>query len=171
MITSFTGTDLVYNILEAQLVGEIDGESISSYAVSGGRAGSKSSGVVHPLLANNPYATSVKKASDKKKALPGGPIVMGRYSMKTHEKRPNMIRLIPDAANAMKKRDGFLIHGRGARGSDGCIVPTAFHDVLHLCKLVKAREAAGGSAPTLAVVAIGDFRALDTRLDLLARTA
>jgi hypothetical protein len=46
MITSFTGTDLVYNILEAQLVGEIDGEAISSYAVSGGRAGSKLSDVV-----------------------------------------------------------------------------------------------------------------------------
>jgi hypothetical protein len=44
--------------------------------VSGGRAGSKASGVVHPLLANNPYATGVKKANDKKKALPGGPIVM-----------------------------------------------------------------------------------------------
>lgn len=124
MITSFTGTDLVYNILEAQLVGEIDGEAISSYAVSGGRAGSKVSDVVHPLLANNPYATGVKKASDKKKALPGGPIVMGRYSMKTHEKRPNMIRLIPDAANAMKKRDGFLIHGRGSQvGVRSCFLP------------------------------------------------
>jgi hypothetical protein len=171
MMTGYTGTDLVYNILEQQLVGEIDGVSISAYAVSGGRAGSKTVGAVNPFLANNPYATGVKKKGDKNNAPPGGPIVIGRYSLKTHEKKADMIRLLPQAGNHMRGRSGFLIHGRGPRGSDGCIVPTDFHVVLLLYRLVKAREQAGQEAPSLAVVAIGDFRALDIKLDGLRHTA
>ena len=61
MISNITGTDLVYNIVEELLTGSIDGVSITAQAVSGGRAGSKMKGVVNPLLANNPYATGVKK--------------------------------------------------------------------------------------------------------------
>jgi len=171
MITATTGTDLVYNVLEAQLVGRIDGVHVSAYAVSGGRAGSKTAGAVNPLLANNPYATRVKKAGDEKSAPPGGPIVLGTYSLKTHESKPHMIRLIPAEGTAMHGRSGFLIHGRGPRGSDGCIVPTDFHVVQLLHKLVKARESAKKDAPTLAVVAIGDFRSLDIKLDMLNRTA
>ena len=71
----------------------------------------------------------------------------------------------------MKNRGGFLIHGRGPRGSDGCIVPADFHVVQLLYKLVKAREVAGEPAPTSAVVAIGDFRSFDIKLDRLTRTA
>ncbi len=171
MITGYTGTDLIYNILEEQLVGEIDKVSISAYAVSGGRAGSKTRGAVNPLLANNPYATRVKKKGEKQDAPPGGPIVLGRYSLQTHETKANMIRLVPAAGTDMHGRSGFLIHGRGPRGSDGCIVPTDFHLVQLLHKLVKARETAGKAAPTLAVVAIGDFRSLDLKLDQLNRTA
>jgi hypothetical protein len=60
MITGFTGTDLVYNIVEQQFVGEIDSVSINAQAVSGGWAGSTTAGAVNPFLANNPYLTSVK---------------------------------------------------------------------------------------------------------------
>jgi hypothetical protein len=49
----------------------------------------------------------------------------------------------------------MAIHGRGARGSDGCIVPTDFHMMLRLCQLVrKHREVTGGDV-ILEVVAIG----------------
>jgi hypothetical protein len=157
-------SDLVYNIVEQSLVGNVDGKWINARAVSGGRAGSKTHGVVEFMRANNPYATGVKKSS----TVAGGPLPMVTYYLKTHESRPSWIRLIPLANNAaMRGRDGFAIHGRGKRGSDGCIVPTDFNVVQLLYKLVKAREDAGKPAPTLAVVAIGDLE----RFDRLNRTA
>ena len=116
MLTNFTSTDLVYNIVEELLSGSIDGTFISAYAVSGGRAGSKMKGVVNFVLANNPYATGVKKTN----AIPGGPLIMGKYQLKTHESKTDQIRLVPDAGNDMHGRSAFLIHGRGKRGSDGC---------------------------------------------------
>ena len=99
---------------------------------------------------------------------------MGKYRLKTHESTPNWIRLLPFTENYMHKRDGFAIHGRGKRGSDGCIVPTDFAVVQQLHSLVAARERSGGAAPTLAVVAIGDLDAVDRRLKRLeawSRTA
>ena len=56
-----TETDLIYNLVEERLSGSIDGTVIQAHAVSGGRAGSKQVGVLNPFLANNPYATHVKK--------------------------------------------------------------------------------------------------------------
>ncbi len=167
MLIYATGTDLVYNIVEQVLVGRLDGNTISAHVVSGGRAGSKVAGAVNPFLANNPYATHVKLSGK----TPGGPLILGKYRLKTHETRPSWIRLLPFAENAMHGRAGFAIHGRGNRGSDGCIVPTDFAIVQLLYKLVKAREQKGGQAPTLAVVAIGDLDALEKRLDVLNRTA
>ena len=158
-----TQTDLVYNIVEESLTGKIDGTAISARAVSGGRAGSKTPGAVEFLLANNPYATGVKKGKTA-----GGPIPLATYLLKTHESKPNWIRLLPaDGKTSVKGRDGFAIHGRGKRGSDGCIVPTDFHLVQLLYGLVKDRETAGNTAPTLAVVATGDL----DRFDKLNRTA
>lgn len=161
------GTDLGYNILEQVLSGEIDGVSICAHAVSGGRAGSKTQGAVNEFLANNPYLTSVKKRGK----TPGGPLIMGKYSLKTHESRANWLRLIPDAGNDMRGRAGFAIHGRGARGGDGCIVPTDFNVVILLHSLVSEREKTGAPAPTLAVYAIGDFDSHDRRLDRWSSTA
>lgn len=145
-------TDLTFNILEQRLSGAIDGYIISASAVSGGRAGSKTKGAVNSLLANNPYLTGVKLTKD----TPGGALPIGRYYLKTHEKKENWIRVLPIGTQGNKKRDGFAIHGRGRRGSDGCIVPMDFHNVQLIAKLCKAREIAGGLAPTIAVVAIGD---------------
>ncbi len=167
MITNITGTDLVYNIVEELLTGFIDGTSITAQAVSGGRAGSKMQGVVNPLLANNPYATRVKK----KGTMPGGPTIMGKYQLKTHESKQNWIRLVPFAENLMHGRDGFAIHGRGKRGSDGCIVPTDFNVVQLVYSLVKAREQADKTAPTLAVVAIGDLDYVERKLNNIMQTA
>jgi hypothetical protein len=159
--------DLVYNIVEERLLGNIDGVSITAHVVSGGRAGSKKKGVVNPFLANNPYATGVKQ-SDK---TPGGPLILGLYTLRTHEKKPNYIRLIPSTGNYMRGRSGFLIHGRGQRGSDGCIVPTDFPVVQKIYDLVRAREKNKHPPPTLAVVAIGDLDFIDRRLRQLAHTA
>jgi hypothetical protein len=146
--------DFVYNVVEQSLTGGIDGTFLSAHAVSGGRAGSKTKGATNVFLANNPYATNVKKRGD---ANPGGAIPLAAFYLKTHESRKNWVRLVPLDASDLKGRDGFAIHGRGARGSDGCIVPTDFHNVLLLHKLTKAREEAKGPAPTLQVVAIGDL--------------
>jgi hypothetical protein len=146
--------DLTYNIVETLLTGEVDGVHISARAHSGGRGGSKKSGVHQYFLADNPFATGVK-LDEKKKGSVGGTLPMGSYTLRLHESRDNWIRLIPAADNNMKGRSGFAIHGRGKRGSDGCIVPTDFHLVLKLCKLVEARKKKGLSEITLQVVAIG----------------
>lgn len=167
MFNTMTDTDLVYNIVEELLLGSIDGVFISSRSVSGGRAGSKLPGVVNPFLANNPYATHVKKGV----STPGGPIIMGKYRLKVHELRPAWIRLVPFAENAMGDRSGFAIHGRGSHGSDGCIVPTDFSVVKLIYSLVKSREESNKAAPTLAVVAVGDIDFIDARLKKLRQTA
>jgi hypothetical protein len=119
------------------------------------------------FLANNPYLTKVKKQG----LNPGGPTIMGKYSLYAHESKPNWIRLVPYADNAMSGRDGFAIHGRGPRGSDGCVVPTDFAVVQLLYKLVKARAQTRKSPPTLAVIAAGDFDAIDKRLKDMGQTA
>lgn len=157
------GADLVFNIVEQILTGKIGDTAISAHAVSGGRAGSKKKGAVNVLLANNPYSTVVKKKGDR----PGGTIPLARYELRTHESRENWIRLVPLKGENLHGRSGFAIHGRGQRGSDGCIVPTDFHNLLLIYSLVKAREKAGQPAPTLAVVAVGDL----SRFDRLMQTA
>ncbi len=167
MLYGMTETDLTYNIVEHLLEGIVDGQSIHAQAVSGGRAGTKTAGVENVMLANNPYLTRVKKQG----ANPGGPTVMGKYRLVAHESKPNWIRLVPFTENTMFGRDGFAIHGRGPRGSDGCIVPTDFAVVQLLCKLLKTRQESKKPAPTLAVVAIGDLDSVDKRLNELRQTA
>ena len=159
--------DLTYNVVEMTLSGEIDGKAFHATAFSGGRAGSKQHKAVHPILANNPYLTGVKLA----KNTPGGSLPLGSYELKTHEKRKNWIRLNPVAGTSMKGRSGFAIHGRGQRGSDGCIVPEAFENVLSIHALCAAREKAGRAPPTLEVVAIGDLDHIETRMANWASTA
>jgi len=145
--------ELTYNIASGRLTGFVDGVSISASAGSGGRAGSKTADALNWWLANNPLATGIKLSSDKSR--PGGPLPMGEYRVVLHETRQNWLRLIPRNEAAMHGRSGMAIHGRGARGSDGCIVPTDFAVVSQLCRLVRKRAAAGGPDIALEVVAIG----------------
>jgi len=154
-----TTTDLLYNIVDGTLTGRIGDISICVQAGSGGRAGSKTKGATNFFLANNPYATGVKKSG----AVPGGPLPRARYRLTTHETRKNWIRLTPlqEDAHLLRGRDGFAIHGRGAWGSDGCIVPTDFAAVKLMHGLLTAREQAGQDAPTLEVVSVGDFTHFD----------
>ncbi len=109
----------------------------------------------------------IKKSS----SIAGGPLIMGKYKLKTHESKQNWIRLVPFTENNMHGRDGFAIHGRGQRGSDGCIVPTDFSVVQLIYSLVKAREAAGKPEPTLAATAIGDFDYIEKRLQMYKQLA
>ena len=125
--------DLTYNVVEMTLAGSIDGRQFNATAYSGGRAGSKQANVVHPMLANNPFSTGVKLTKDN----PGGTLPLGTYELKTHESRKNWIRLNPTAGTSMKGRAGFAIHGRGQRGSDGCIVPASSTERTRLNKAVR----------------------------------
>ena len=150
--------DLRYNIVEGTLVGQIDKLSVNAQAGSGGRAGTKSKGALNHWLANNPFATAVK-LNDK---TPGGPLPIGYYRLALHEKRRNWIRLLPFSSNQMFGRAGFAIHGRGPRGSDGCIVPTDFTVVTSICAALQKRVDAGGRNPVLQVYATGDLSQWET---------
>ena len=142
--------DLQYNLADGHLSGSIGGYKISARAGSGGRAGSKTPDALNWWLANNPFAVCVKLSSGN----PGGPLPMGRYRLALHESRKNWIRLLP-FSQAMFGREGFAIHGRGLRGSDGCIVPSDFLVVLQICSALAQIERSGGPAPVLEVVAEG----------------
>ena len=163
--------DLTYNIVEMTLTGNIDGHHFNARAYSGGRAGAKQSNVVHPMLANNPFLTSVRKIKKGDQTI-GGSLPLGLYELKIHEnKKQKFIRLNPIQGTNLHGRGGFLIHGRGPRGSDGCIVPQDFDNVLNIYALVQTREKAGRAAPTLEVVAIGYIDMIQERMKTWASTA
>lgn len=155
------GFDLTFNMVEMRLYGCIEYLGTkhyfdSKYVGSGGRAGSTEKRAVIPSLANNPYAIHVKGAEDAKGRITkvGGPIPMGAYTLKASAKK-NRIDLIPD--DPKLDRDNLQIHGRGQKGSIGCIVPTDFDDVIRLYTLVVAIESAGLPPPRLSVIAQGDL--------------
>jgi len=159
--------DLTYNIVDMSLSGNLSGRAFNAVAYSGGRAGSKQEKAVHPILANNPFGTGMK-LSDK---TPGGSLPLGLYELRTHETRKNWVRLNPVAGTNMRGRAGFAIHGRGDRGSDGCIVPNDFENVLQIYTLLKTREKAGVAAPTLQVIAVGDIESIEKRMSMWVSTA
>lgn len=147
--------DITFNIASGRLSGIVGDYKFDIHAFSGGRGGSKKKGAVHPVIVNNPLLTHMKLHGhgdfDYAGALP-----MGLYTLKSHESKSNWIRLIPDKENYMRSRDGFAIHGRGPRGSDGCIVPNDFSIVTKLFELTKKYNAAGNEI-TLEVIAVGDI--------------
>lgn len=146
-------SDLVFNIVEQRLTGTLDRVIFNDHAVSGGRAGTKLAGAANPFIANNPFATRIKLSP----SVPGGPLPLCRFTLQIHETRQNWIRLLPAPGQNLGGRSGFAIHGRGERGSDGCIVPMNFEVVKQLHRLTAARAAAQQPAPTLQVIATGDL--------------
>jgi len=146
--------DLTFNVVDGRLTGKIGTYNVNAVAGSGGRSGSKTQGACNYFLANNPFATHTKLEKTKPGSV-GGTLPQGIYTLRTHEKKHNQIRLVPDTGNDMHGRDGFLIHGRGPRGSDGCIVPSDFHVVVKLYEVLKKQEADGLPAPSLQVIAVG----------------
>ena len=134
---------LTYSIYEGLLTGTANNKPVHIFALSGGGGGSTSHrlGAIDPSLVNNPDATGVKTTDNKTGHHHGGPIPLGSYtvsapflhSTKDGKHSFQCVRLTPDKDNHMMGRDGFLIHGTGKHGSDGCIVPTnaaAFHGLM-----------------------------------------
>ena len=151
--------DLIFNITEGSLTGSLDGEYFNSRACSGGRGGSKEKNAEIYFLKNNPFSATVKGPDDLKKhpkdARVGGTLPLGFYSLHTHSKK-DLIRVNPLPGTGTHGRNAFLIHGRGRRGSDGCIVPADFHLVQRLyAVLLKREKKSAVDAPVLEVVAIG----------------
>ena len=146
--------DLTFNLANGLLTGKLDGYTVNARAASGGRGNSKTPGAERYFLVNNFFSSHVKL--DKADPLSvGGTLPLGLYRLKTHEWRKNWIRLSPAAGTQMGNRDGMAIHGRGLRGSDGCIVPGDFHVVTKLYELTRQRESDGRPYPLLRVEAVG----------------
>jgi hypothetical protein len=169
--------DLHYNIATCRLRGNLAGITINVYAVSGGRAGTKTLGAENWWLSNNVFATHVK-LNDHNADSVGGPLPQGLYKLSLHESKPNWIRLTPSHLGNMHGRNtvlprkesvgiaiqpatnsygraGFAIHGAGPRGSDGCIVIPDFSVLQQLCSLVENRQDNGGLPFVLKVYAEG----------------
>jgi len=136
---------LLYLIADQLLAGEVEGARFQMRAVSGGRAGTKIEGAENTGLANNPYLSWVKKGPNPI----GGPLPCGSYTLRLRASRANWIDLVPENPHLMWSRDGFAIHGRGPRGSDGCIVPMAPGELVRLVAAVSKAK----SPVTLTVIA------------------
>jgi len=126
-----TGINLTYAIFDGVLVGQIGGRHIHILAASGGGGGSTiphnpkggysgaHQGEFYPYLTGLQASGATNSATHRH----GGPLPIGRYRMLYEANHPHLhqcVRLIPQFPS---HRSGFLIHGRGPHGSDGCIVP------------------------------------------------
>ncbi|MDE8653696.1 hypothetical protein [Novosphingobium album (ex Liu et al. 2023)] len=158
--------DMTFNSLEGTLYGTVGGTRFHMRAVSGGRGGSRQKNAAVDILANNFLSSAVKKGPNPI----GGTIPMGSYDMEVHETKQNQIRLIPVGGQRMFGRDGFLIHGQGPRGSDGCIVPYDFGQLQTLYKKVKALNESGVK-PLLSVIVTGDVEHLLEKVKRYNNTA
>ena len=130
---AITGTArLTYYIFEGILVGNLgsadrqvkpgpsgpEGRFVYLSAWSGGAGGSRK--LPPQDSANNPYEYGLKE----KGAIRGGPIPPGTYRIFPPSVHPTFklsARLEP-LQKVPNNRGGFFIHGRGPKGSDGCIV-------------------------------------------------
>ena len=137
-----TEANLQYSITLARLWGTIGTTHISINAVSGGRAGSTNANAVDHVVANNVLKMGQK--TNHAKGIHGGPLPIGRYTISAAAQHPHLglsARLTPTTGGltfGMLDRSGFLIHGRGSHGSDGCIVPVTAAEFQRLMKELKA---------------------------------
>ena len=128
---------LTYDIANERLYGTIGTRKISIWARSGGGRGS----LVHPdgtpgQRAVRSWHSQLKQ--DDSKGIRGGPLPAGFYIVQKPKMHPDLklsayleqtitslLYANPSAALGISvtKRDRLYIHGRGPKGSDGCIVP------------------------------------------------
>ena len=117
--------NLTYYIFEGVLSGTVNGKFVHIPALSGGGGGTKrKAGPTEPDTVNNPYRTG----QAEKAGVRGGPIPVGLYLIQKPAawhggKAARLTPSQPIQFFAATGRGGFLIHGRGPLGSDGCIVP------------------------------------------------
>lgn len=134
---------LTYYVWEGVLVGMVNGEFIHLAAGSGGGAGSTRNAPTSQ--AGNPYMTpfQTQGVPTAKNHQHGGPIPPGKYAIGIPAMHPTLklsARLTPTGGQPLFGRDGFLIHGPGPHGSDGCIVV----EKKNLAGLMKALADTGG---------------------------
>jgi hypothetical protein len=128
---------LIYDIANERLYGRIGNQDMALWARSGGGRASK----VHPE--GKPGQSGLaswdtQRKEDDTRGIRGGPLPTGMYVVQKPAMHPDlklsayleqtltsMIYANPSApvGISVTKRDGFYIHGRGPKGSDGCIVP------------------------------------------------
>jgi hypothetical protein len=130
-------------------------------ALSGGRGGSRNltPGWIAWDIVNNPYMTGLEQIEGRPGHVYGGPIPIGPYIVSTPSYNIHVkgmaSALTPGKHNTMMHRSGgFLIHGRGPKGSAGCIVPMNPGDFEFLMNALA--EDGGGTLQVLPSM-IGDF--------------
>jgi hypothetical protein len=111
---------LTYALWEGLLTGTAGGRPVHIRALSGGGGGSTKS-ASDPFAVNNPTVTEQKE--NRRRQLRGGPIPVGTYVVHPPAAWSGGSIAAVLTPRYRTNRDGFLIHGRGPLGSDGCIVP------------------------------------------------
>lgn len=124
---------LIYDIQSELLHGEVGSQTFRVHAVSGGGRGSKVRPEGDQLLRSWSYGTK----EDENRGVRGGIIPPGPYICRYSASHPKFHECIfleqtvasllvsdPSSATGVRlhSRDGFYIHARGPKGSDGCIV-------------------------------------------------
>jgi hypothetical protein len=137
--TMISKAQLFYFVHTEKLVYRSDatGKWVYLKAVSGGGRGQRINNIAYPYGINDARMFTARSEREKPSGdHRGGPIPQGNYSVTLPKqnnfgtsKDPHMVmscKLMP-MNNAMYDRLNFFIHGQGAKGSDGCIVPIDGH--------------------------------------------
>ena len=140
---------LTYSIAREWLEGSIGTDRFAMRAWSGGGRGRTGSGADRDA-----GSYDVFRKTRHSKGVHGGPLPPGLYICRHVPQHatfgecifllqmPTALFQVDDKANIrFYDRDGFFIHGRGAHGSDGCIVPESNAERKRLNQTVK--KAAG----------------------------
>ncbi|MBS0509654.1 MAG: hypothetical protein JSR42_00520 [Proteobacteria bacterium] len=142
--------NLRYSISDEMLYGSIGGKSFSMKAYSGGGRGS----TANMELCDLRHWSSQKKAppafsrSDRGGPLPPGHYLVNYYGVHEHlgrcaELSQTLTSLLysdpfSSIGLSVTERSGFFIHGRGPKGSDGCIVPDKATDLRALLDAIES---------------------------------
>ncbi|MBN2171386.1 MAG: hypothetical protein JW819_08705 [Candidatus Krumholzibacteriota bacterium] len=130
------GLSLTYYIAEGILTGNLAGKRVRFRCTSGGGGGkhpkhkdkkSKEYPTEQEII-DNPLMTKRLRVYGKQR---GGPLPVGLYRIKKPfgaggNRKAKLVPLLEKGSEFTKRtgrEGGFEIHGRGFKGSDGCIVP------------------------------------------------
>lgn len=144
---------LRYSIADEMLYGTVNGQSFSMKAYSGGGRGSKK-GMQRPDVAHwNSQKETPKPFNEENR---GGPLPSGHYLavwLSAHKKfgecaflQQTLTSLLysdpftSEGVGVTKRNEFFIHHGRGPRGSDGCIVPTCDVALKELLQAIRSSQ-------------------------------
>lgn len=158
-------SDLTYSVARELLWGKVGAKEFSIPASSGGGRGATTAGLPETTFASySPY-----RRMNASKGVRGGAIPPGQWNILPpviggDSKGPWVSRLVPDETtrkdNPHRDYDvePFKIHGRGPKGSDGCLVI----EYSHRKPLLEAVQAAGGATLTV----LWDGERMNERIEL-----